>query len=201
MNAKIKTLIIGIVLSLFVLSACATRIPQSAPATSTPDKASIANPAAVNCEQKGYRSEIRTADDGSQSAACVFPDGSECDEWAFFRGECAPGTQTPSTSLDTVLAVGERPQATLDETQNKAIEIVRNQLASQLKVEGSSLDMISIEAIDWPDACLGLPQEGEMCAQVITPGFLITFASGDKNYAFHTDLAAGVLRQEAAVIN
>ncbi|MBN1138650.1 MAG: DUF333 domain-containing protein, partial [Anaerolineae bacterium] len=26
---------------------------------------------------------------------CVFPDGTECEEWAFQRGECMPGTPKP----------------------------------------------------------------------------------------------------------
>jgi hypothetical protein len=32
---------------------------------------------------------------GASTRDCVFPDGSECEEWAFFRGECAPGTPQP----------------------------------------------------------------------------------------------------------
>jgi hypothetical protein len=34
---------------------------------------------------------------------CVFPDGSECDEWAYFRGECKPGdslVMSESTSTE-----------------------------------------------------------------------------------------------------
>ena len=57
--------------------------------------AQIANPASVFCEEKGYKVEIRTAADGSQQGFCVFSDGTECDEWAFFRGECGPGTPSP----------------------------------------------------------------------------------------------------------
>ncbi len=52
--------------------------------------AGIVNPASAYCAEKGGTSEIRTANDGNQSGVCVFPNGSECDEWAFFRGECAP---------------------------------------------------------------------------------------------------------------
>ena len=52
----------------------------------------LPNPASVYCEEQGYKLEIRTADDGSQSGVCIFPDGSECDEWAYFRGECGPTT-------------------------------------------------------------------------------------------------------------
>jgi len=49
------------------------------------------NPASVYCEEQGGKTEIRTEDDGGQYGVCIFPDGSECEEWAFFHGECAPG--------------------------------------------------------------------------------------------------------------
>jgi putative hemolysin len=58
-------------------------------------QANMPNPAAVFCEEQGYVTEMRTASDGSQSAACIFPDGSECDEWAYFRNECSPGQYYP----------------------------------------------------------------------------------------------------------
>ncbi len=48
----------------------------------------LPNPASAYCEQRGYKLELRTADDGSQTGICIFPDGTECDEWAYFRGEC-----------------------------------------------------------------------------------------------------------------
>lgn len=48
----------------------------------------LANPAAINCLDKGGQSEIRTAEDGGQYGVCKFSDGSECEEWAFFRDEC-----------------------------------------------------------------------------------------------------------------
>ena len=51
----------------------------------------IPNPASVYCEEQGGAGEIVTAADGSQSGVCHFTDGSVCDEWAFFRGDCAPG--------------------------------------------------------------------------------------------------------------
>jgi putative hemolysin len=56
-------------------------------------KATLANPASVFCINNGGRSEITTAADGSQGGMCVFANGTSCDEWAFYRGECKPGGQ------------------------------------------------------------------------------------------------------------
>jgi putative hemolysin len=53
--------------------------------------AGIANPASVFCIEQGGTLDIRTDAEGNQYGFCVFADGSECDEWAFFRGECSPG--------------------------------------------------------------------------------------------------------------
>jgi putative hemolysin len=57
----------------------------------TNNNTSLPNPASQFCEDNGGKLEIRTAADGSQSGVCVFPDGSECDEWDYFHSECQPG--------------------------------------------------------------------------------------------------------------
>jgi eight-cysteine-cluster-containing protein len=53
------------------------------------------NPASVYCEQHGGKSKIRTDPLGNQYGVCIFPDGSECEEWAYYRGECKPGNASP----------------------------------------------------------------------------------------------------------
>jgi putative hemolysin len=75
----ISTLLILISILISLLLACC------APATP-----SLPNPASVFCQEQGGTLEVRTGDDGSQAGYCIFPDGSECEEWAFFRGECEP---------------------------------------------------------------------------------------------------------------
>lgn len=62
----------------------------SSPQT-TPAPANMPNPASVFCEQHGGRLEFKQDASGGVSGTCVFPDGSSCDEWAYFRGECQPG--------------------------------------------------------------------------------------------------------------
>lgn len=49
--------------------------------------AQLPNPASVYCADQGYTLEMREGE-GGQYGVCIFPDGTECDEWAFMRGEC-----------------------------------------------------------------------------------------------------------------
>lgn len=48
------------------------------------------NPASDFCILNGGKSEIIQKPDGGSSGICIFEDGSECEEWAYFRGECSP---------------------------------------------------------------------------------------------------------------
>jgi putative hemolysin len=81
-------------IGILLLTACTSR-----PVTPTPE-ASLPNPASVHCEQNGGKLELRQDASGGVAGICIFPDGSECDEWAFFRGECQPGeaSVTPESS-------------------------------------------------------------------------------------------------------
>jgi putative hemolysin len=65
---------------------------EEAPTSALTDAVGLPNSASVYCQEQGYKHEIRTAADGSQSGVCIFPDGSECDEWAFYEGECGPSS-------------------------------------------------------------------------------------------------------------
>ena len=71
------------------LAACASS--SAAPA----EQAALPNPASVYCEQNGGKLDLRTGSAGGVAGICLFPDGSECDEWAYFRGECKPGDKLP----------------------------------------------------------------------------------------------------------
>lgn len=81
--------------SLFALLAIALIVVSSGCVQQAPEGgAQLANPSAVYCEEQGHTYEIRTAADGSQSGVCVFSDGTECDGWAYYRGECMEGGET-----------------------------------------------------------------------------------------------------------
>jgi putative hemolysin len=120
MSRTIKIiLIVGMVvvvsLVLLCLAAAAVYLPlrSSGPAPAevvtvpaTPGDIELPNPAAAYCQEQGYTLEIRTNSDGGQYGVCIFSDGSECDEWAFYRGECGPAvptaTATPVGTGETV---------------------------------------------------------------------------------------------------
>jgi len=57
----------------------------------TENNVSMANPASVYCTENNGTLEIRTDSTGGQWGVCIFDDGSECEEWKFFRAECKPG--------------------------------------------------------------------------------------------------------------
>jgi len=52
------------------------------------DSSQLANPASVNCEKNGGTLDIVTDETGGQVGMCVLKDGTVCEEWAYFRGEC-----------------------------------------------------------------------------------------------------------------
>lgn len=93
MKSKMYLWVIGLLVCL-CLAGCGGDADYTAmPDTATPEAnaAGLANPASVFCEAQGGRVDIRETANGQQGF-CVFSDGSECDEWAFFRGECSAPT-------------------------------------------------------------------------------------------------------------
>lgn len=95
-----KTLIILTVFVSLLLAACVPLPPTPTPAPGMP------NPASVYCEERGGKVELRTDASGGMVGFCVFPDGGECEEWAYYRGECRlPGAATdPLAGTSWVLA-------------------------------------------------------------------------------------------------
>ena len=84
MKDKLFTLTLMLALSTLIVSGCVVPTP-------TPDTG-LANPASVYCEEQGYTLESRTDENGAYGV-CIFPGGSECEEWAYFRGECGPAAE------------------------------------------------------------------------------------------------------------
>lgn len=63
----------------------------------------------------------------------------------------------------------------------------RETLAKQLGTSPADIRLVQSEPVQWSDACLGAPKPGEMCAQVITPGYRLLFDTPQGPYEVHTD--------------
>ena len=74
---------------------------------------------------------------------------------------------------------------------------VQNQISEAMGVPLESIQLQNIEKMDWPNSCLGLPSEGDqVCAEVVTPGWLLTFNINDQEYQYRVDSTGTVVRQE-----
>lgn len=73
-----------------VASASASTTPSASASASPAATTQIPNPSSVYCIEQGGKLDIRN-ETGGQVGYCKFDDGSECEEWAFFRGDCKKG--------------------------------------------------------------------------------------------------------------
>src|SRR5512143_125441 len=98
-----------------------------------------------------------------------------------------PTTSGPTTGLQT------RPVSADWASAPQAALAARAMLVAQLAIDPDTIDLVSVEKIEWPDACLGVQLPGKMCAQVITPGYKVVMSvavvgnEADKKYEFHTN--------------
>jgi hypothetical protein len=82
-----------------------------------------------------------------------------------------------STELPTELPVDLTP------AQLAAVQA----LSESLGVSVDQITLVSTEAMEWPDGCLGIAQEGSACTQVITPGFRIILEANSKEVEYRTN--------------
>lgn len=94
-----------VILSFCLLTACEQAEDDSLSQDNLPDAAvcpideecdgeeeitKIANPASVFCEENAGELKMLESEIGT-TGICIFDDGSQCEEWEFYRGECQPG--------------------------------------------------------------------------------------------------------------
>lgn len=102
---------------------------------------------------------------------------------------CSPGATSTAIPTEVIATVTSSlpPDVALN---------VQNQVSEILKVSAQDLKLESIEPKDWPNGCLGLPQEAEVCTEAITPGWLLVFTANGQQYRFRIDQTGTVVRQE-----
>jgi hypothetical protein len=78
-------------------------------------------------------------------------------------------------------------QAVSSEGIVSAANVVRDQLSSNLDIDKKNITVVSNEAVEFPDACLGVAMQDVMCAQVLTFGRIIMLEAGGVKYEYHTN--------------
>jgi hypothetical protein len=76
-----------------------------------------------------------------------------------------------------------------------AVQAVLEQVSQQTGVDVQNIEIVTLEQVDWPDACLGLPEGDEACGQVETPGFRVELQVNDQTFEFRTDESGAIIRQ------
>jgi hypothetical protein len=72
-------------------------------------------------------------------------------------------------------------------TRQEAFRASVKDLAKKTGAPESDIAGILQEDVTWPDSCLGCVQTGEMCSQVLTPGYRIVLRVRDATYEYHTN--------------
>lgn len=67
------------------------------------------------------------------------------------------------------------------------VDSARRELSTRAGVPEGSVEVVSVEEVEWGDTSLGCPQPGQMYAQVITPGYRIRLRASGVVYEYHTD--------------
>ena len=77
---------------------------------------------------------------------------------------------------------------TVGGSPTQLIERAKTEVATIARSSVESVQVVSVEAVDWSDSSLGCPKGGMMYAQVITPGYKIVLESDGRTYEFHSSL-------------
>ena len=111
------------------------------------------------------------------------------------EGPLATPTCTPLAEEESMTPQPTQgtPHETLPYEAQRVVQMAKEDLAQRLELSVSEISVISVEAVDWPDASLGCPQPGMMYAQVITRGFLVVLEATSQSYEYHTDRADQVV--------
>ena len=102
---------------------------------------------------------------------------------------CSTPSPTPTALPENVAPPAIMPPADTEEI----VDLASGDLAKTLSLTPNAVEVVSVEAVDWPDAGLGCPQPGKAYAQVITPGLRITLQAEGWTYIYHADLAGQVV--------
>ncbi len=106
-----------------------------------------------------------------------------------------PSTPRPSETPteEATTAPTETPSS---EELPEGVKAAQRALSDEEDLPMEETEVVDYERVEWPNACLGLAEEGEVCAQVITPGWRVEISADETTYVLRTDLEGSMVRRE-----
>lgn len=100
---------------------------------------------------------------------------------------CTPSAiaspQEPRTSPRPIsTTAAQSGMSTLPVTRAKSF------LAEKLNINAETIQLVDVQAVQWPDSCLGVQTPGTMCAMHVVDGLKITLSANGQNYEVRTNL-------------
>jgi hypothetical protein len=94
---------------------------------------------------------------------------------------------SPQAAATELPAAGTEVATQPSEDNSAAADAAVSALAKNLGLDPSQIKVVSTEAVEWPDSCLGVSVEGIMCSQVVTSGYKIILEANGKQVEYHTN--------------
>lgn len=114
---------------------------------------------------------------------------------AFLLAACAGSGARQPTPTITLLPEAPEP------LPPKAASDAEINLSQELDIPREEITIVEWQAAEWPDGCLGLGGPGELCTQVITPGWRVVLEARGQRYIARTDQLGEVVRFESGPRN
>lgn len=108
----------------------------------------------------------------------------------WFGSGCTPGepatpagTTTTPSPIETNADPRSEPTALPPEVKDR----LQTAVAEAVGISPDAVTLRMAAAVEWSNACLGAMQPGELCAEVITPGYRVVFATPQGEVTVHSD--------------
>ena len=101
---------------------------------------------------------------------------------------CSP--QAQATEVPPVI---EEPATEISEELTPAQQTAISEIAQNLGLNEDQIKIVSTEAVEWPDSCLGISEDDTACAEVITPGYRVLLEVMGNQVEYRTDADGTVI--------
>jgi len=97
----------------------------------------------------------------------------------------AINTPTPPPSPEPATPTTAPTQTTVDQAPAQMAAI--QALSKEKNIPADQIKVVSMEAVTWPDGCLGVVLPGVMCTQSLVEGYRIVLSANGEQFEYHTN--------------